>query len=111
MEPTGNERNTFLGKVYLEGSGPGDPGLMTLKGRGLLECADEVIYDALVSPEILIMINPQSEKINVGNWQGRHSLIQSLHLTVKSALVADLPPSPQPLTSHTPSIFCPWQGS
>ena len=36
-----------------------------------------VIYDALVSPAILIMINPQAENINVGNWRGRHSLIQS----------------------------------
>ena len=77
MEPTGNERNTFLGKVYLVGSGPGDPGLMTLKGKGLLECADVVIYDALVSPAILKMINPQAEKINVGKRRGRHSLIQS----------------------------------
>ena len=70
MEPTGNERNTFLGKVYLVGSGPGDPGLMTLKGKGLLECADVVIYDALVSPAILKMINPQAEKINVGKRRG-----------------------------------------
>ncbi|MEC4815985.1 MAG: uroporphyrinogen-III C-methyltransferase [Scytonema sp. PMC 1069.18] len=65
-----------LGKVYLVGSGPGDPGLMTLKGKGLLECADVVIYDALVSPAILSMINPQAEKINAGKRRGRHSLLQ-----------------------------------
>ncbi|KOP23149.1 uroporphyrin-III methyltransferase [Hapalosiphon sp. MRB220] len=65
-----------LGKVYLVGAGPGDPGLMTLKGKGLLECADVVIYDALVSPAILEMINPQAEKFNAGKRRGRHSLMQ-----------------------------------
>jgi uroporphyrin-III C-methyltransferase len=68
---------TVTGKVYLLGAGPGDPGLMTLKGKGLLESADVVIYDALVSPEILDMINPQAEKINAGKRMGRHSLLQS----------------------------------
>src|SRR4028118_1629893 len=65
-----------LGKVYLVGAGPGDPGLMTLKGKGLLECADVVVYDALVSPQILLMINPQAEKIDAGKRIGRHSLLQ-----------------------------------
>ncbi len=65
-----------MGKVYLVGAGPGDPGLMTLKGKGLLECADVVIYDALVSPTILAMINPQAEQINAGKRMGRHSLLQ-----------------------------------
>ncbi|MDJ0736460.1 MAG: uroporphyrinogen-III C-methyltransferase [Nostocaceae cyanobacterium] len=69
--------NRFLGKVYLLGAGPGDPGLMTIKGKGLLECADVVIYDALVSPEILAMINPNAQKINAGKRKGRHSLLQS----------------------------------
>jgi uroporphyrin-III C-methyltransferase len=67
---------TCLGKVYLVGAGPGDPGLMTLKGKTLLECADVVIYDALVSPQILAMINPQAEQINAGKRRGRHSLVQ-----------------------------------
>ncbi|WP_017652887.1 uroporphyrinogen-III C-methyltransferase [Fortiea contorta] len=65
-----------MGKVYLVGAGPGDPGLLTLKGKGLLECADVVIYDALVSPAILKMINPQAEQINAGKRMGRHSLLQ-----------------------------------
>lgn len=65
-----------VGKVYLVGAGPGDPGLFTLKGKGLLECADVVVYDALVSPAILGMINPQAEKINAGKRRGRHSLVQ-----------------------------------
>ncbi len=65
-----------MGKVYLVGAGPGDPGLMTLKGKGLLECADVVVYDALVSPAILAMIAPQAEKINAGKRRGRHSMMQ-----------------------------------
>ncbi|MEA5505447.1 uroporphyrinogen-III C-methyltransferase [Halotia wernerae UHCC 0503] len=76
-----------MGKVYLVGAGPGDPGLMTLKGKGLLECADVVIYDALVSPAILAMINPQAEQINAGKRMGRHSLLQeeTTHLLVEKA--------------------------
>jgi uroporphyrin-III C-methyltransferase len=65
------------GKVYLVGAGPGDPGLMTLKGKTLLECADVVIYDALVSPPILAMINPQAQQINAGKRKGMHSLMQT----------------------------------
>ena len=70
------EKQKCLGKVYLVGAGPGDPGLLTLKGKGLLECADVVVYDALVSPPILMMINPQAEKIHAGKRRGRHSLVQ-----------------------------------
>ena len=73
IEDEGSKRP---GKVYLVGAGPGDPGLMTLKGKGLLECADVVIYDALVSPSILGMINPVAEQINAGKRMGRHSLLQ-----------------------------------
>lgn len=78
MNRTATQESKFLGKVYLVGAGPGDPGLMTLKGKGLLECADVVIYDALVSPAILEMINPQAEKINAGKRMGRHSLLQDV---------------------------------
>ena len=66
----------YLGKVYLVGAGPGDPGLFTLKGKGLLEYADVVVYDALVSAAILQMINPQAEKLDAGKRRGRHSLSQ-----------------------------------
>lgn len=73
-----NRENTqnAVGKVYLVGAGPGDPGLMTIKGKALLETADVVIYDALVSTSILAMINPSAEKINAGKRRGRHSLLQ-----------------------------------
>lgn len=66
-----------IGKVYLVGAGPGDPGLITVKGKTLLEHADVVIYDALVSPEIISMISPQAETINAGKRRGRHSKLQA----------------------------------
>jgi len=67
----------YTGKVYLVGAGPGDPGLMTLKGKTLLECADVVVYDALVSPQVLAMITPGAEQINAGKRRGKHSLMQT----------------------------------
>lgn len=66
-----------MGKVYLLGAGPGDPGLMTIKGKTLLEHADVVVYDALVSPPILKMVGPQAELINAGKRRGRHSRLQA----------------------------------
>ena len=65
-----------MGKVYLLGAGPGDPGLMTIKGKTLLEHADVVVYDALVSPPILNMVGSQAELINAGKRRGRHSRLQ-----------------------------------
>lgn len=66
----------YVGKVYLVGAGPGDPGLMTVKGKTLLESADVVVYDALVSPPILHMINPAAEQIHAGKRRGMHSIVQ-----------------------------------
>ncbi len=68
---------TCLGKVYLVGAGPGDPGLMTIKGKTLLECADVVVYDALVSAPILDMIGERAQRIHAGKRRGRHSLKQA----------------------------------
>jgi uroporphyrin-III C-methyltransferase len=66
-----------MGKVYLVGAGPGDPGLLTMRAYQLLGLADVVIYDALVSPEILALIPANTEKINAGKRMGRHSLLQT----------------------------------
>ncbi len=65
-----------VGKVYLVGAGPGDPGLLTVKGKALLEVADVIVYDALVSPEILTIVNPQAECIHAGKRRGNHSMEQ-----------------------------------
>ena len=64
------------GKVYLIGAGPGDTGLMTIKGRELISKADVVIYDALSSLDMLQWAKPQVEKIYVGKRASRHALPQ-----------------------------------
>ena len=65
-----------MGKVYLVGAGPGDPGLLTVRGKTLLEHCDAVIYDALVSPEILKLVPPEAERIYAGKQKDRHTLPQ-----------------------------------
>src|SRR5262249_52825479 len=65
------------GKVYLVGAGPGDPGLLTLKGRDLLAAADCVIYDYLVNTEILRHAPETAELIYVGKRGTEISWAQS----------------------------------
>jgi uroporphyrinogen III methyltransferase/synthase len=64
------------GKVYLIGAGPGDPGLLTLRGRDVLARADVVIYDRLASPRLLAFASPSAERIYVGKRTGRHTVDQ-----------------------------------
>ena len=65
-----------LGKVWLVGAGPGDPGLLTLKGaRAIAEC-DVLVYDYLASNAIVGMATPDCEKIYVGKKAGAHTLTQ-----------------------------------
>lgn len=65
------------GTVYLVGAGPGDPELLTLKGRRLLECADTVVYDALVDPRLLDLCRPTTTRLYVGKRDRRHTRPQS----------------------------------
>lgn len=60
----------MAGKVYLIGAGPGDPGLLTLKGRTILERADCVVYDFLAAAELLRFCRSDAEKIFAGKRGG-----------------------------------------
>jgi uroporphyrinogen III methyltransferase/synthase len=62
--------------IYLVGAGPGDPGLLTLKGKKILEKAEVIIYDRLVGDGILALGNPEAEYIYVGKMAGKHALSQ-----------------------------------
>ena len=64
------------GICYLVGAGPGDPGLLTLKGRACLERADVVVYDYLCNPALLRLAPDVAEKVYVGKKSGDHSLSQ-----------------------------------
>lgn len=63
-------------KVVLIGAGPGDPGLLTLKGRDVLALADVVVYDALANECLLRYVRPDAEKIYVGKVAGNHAMPQ-----------------------------------
>lgn len=65
------------GKVYLIGAGPGDPGLITVKGLRCLAEADVIIYDYLVSPELLRHARRDSRLLYVGKKGGEHSISQA----------------------------------
>lgn len=64
------------GICYLVGAGPGDPLLLTLKGRDCLRRADVVVYDYLSNPALLQWASAESEKIYVGKKAGAHTLRQ-----------------------------------
>src|SRR6202161_2169198 len=70
------EGNGMNGKVYLVGAGPGDPELLTVKALRLLRAADVVLYDDLVSPEVLKLISPSAEIQNVGKRCGSKTIRQ-----------------------------------
>ena len=64
-----------VGTVYLVGAGPGDPGLLTVRGAELLAAADVVVYDALANPRLLARC-PTSEIVYVGKRAASHSMTQ-----------------------------------
>ncbi len=72
------------GKVFLVGAGPGDPGLLTLAAKRLIETADAIVYDRLIAPEILDYAKPECEKIFVGKTPDHSSHTQA---AINEALV------------------------
>lgn len=66
----------MCGKVTLVGAGPGDPGLLTIKGLAAVREADCIIYDRLAAPELLNEAKPDCEKIYVGKEDHHHTMPQ-----------------------------------
>ena len=71
-----NSIRSSPGEVYLIGAGPGDPGLLTLRGRELLARAEVIVYDRLASPRLLAFASPDAERIYVGKRMGQHIVSQ-----------------------------------
>lgn len=69
-EPRATKRSGHAGRVTLVGAGPGDPELLTLKAVRMLREADVVLYDDLVSADVLAFANPQARLIPVGKRGG-----------------------------------------
>lgn len=76
------------GHVYLVGTGPGDEGLITVRGLQYLKTADVVVYDSLASENLLVYVRPDAELIFAGKRSGHHFMTQEEinHCLVRAAL-------------------------
>lgn len=86
-QPNHNHQQTAVrGTVYLVGAGPGDPELLTLKALRLLEQADVIVHDGLVSADILALAPPSTRRISVAKKRSKHSVPQN---EINALLVAE----------------------
>lgn len=74
--PTSSDTTTPVGEVYIVGAGPGDPELLTFKALRLMQQADIVYYDALVSPQVLDLCRRDADKVFVGKKRSNHAVAQ-----------------------------------
>ncbi len=94
----------MTGKVYLVGAGPGDPDLLTRKAYQVLQRADVVIYDRLVSDEVLSLVNPFATIVYAGKMKGQQDEVQAqifrsfLHYAKNSRIIVRL-------KSGDPTVF------
>jgi len=89
---SGNRGCRSSGIVYLVGAGPGDPGLITLKGLRAISIADVILVDRLVPKELLSYAKPGCEIIHVGKEPGRHEYTQEEinRIMVKRAMKGEI---------------------
>lgn len=73
---SGGERGRGPGNVFLVGTGPGDPELLTVKAVRVIGSADLLLYDRLVSNEVLDLVGPEARLLYVGKTAGYHSRTQ-----------------------------------
>jgi uroporphyrin-III C-methyltransferase len=92
------------GKVFLVGAGPGDPELLTVKAERLLQSAEAVLYDDLVSAEILQLISPTAQLHNVGKRCGAKKISQE-EINFLMAALADSGLRVVRLKSGDPLVF------
>jgi uroporphyrin-III C-methyltransferase/precorrin-2 dehydrogenase/sirohydrochlorin ferrochelatase len=86
VNPPARMARSGAAMVYLVGAGPGDPELLTIKGRRLLERADTVVYDALVDACLLDACRPSAKRVFVGKRKGCHGRPQA---EINSLLIAE----------------------
>ena len=72
-----NDRSAKSGNVYIIGAGPGDAELITVKAQRLINTADVVLYDWLVSDDLLKTLPKKAQRVFVGKRAGKHSMTQA----------------------------------
>src|SRR5258708_18409492 len=96
----------IAGRVYIVGAGPGDPGLITLRGVECLRRADVVLYDYLVNPRILDHVRSGAETVCLGR-HGRDTIVPQSEINQRLVGEAPAGQTVVPLTARDPAPFPP----